>query len=559
MPNGAGFSYKGKTLVSGGDPAGRAERAVSALEISDRTLYLCPSPLFAHGLDLLLRRLAGTSSSAVLCVEAEPELFPLAAENMKSMLGNRLLRLVSCTDTGELCAYARREWPLRNFAGVKTVRLNGGWQLHRSLYDEFELALRKEIACELGNAMTLAKLGRRYARNAVRNLSLLPSCSFLSGLSFGNSPVLLLAAGPSLDKTLDLLRKRCGDGLCNREKRLFRIVCVDTCLPVLAQRGITPDLVVVLESQHWNLLDFTGLSGWKVPVAMDLSALPRSAGVLGGVFLFFTPWTQLSLLRRLASSGLLPPPVPALGSVGLSATAIALSLSSGPVVASGLDFSFTADMFHARSSPGHASVLRRQTRLSGLVNAGAAFGDTVFKATAKNGANVLSTPGLRNYRDMFEREFAGGKDAARLFDIEGSGLPLGLEPLPHEKAFDILCTGGVKQEKSSGIYGGGSANAEVKAQVLKDFAATEKSRLLRLREMLTGTVAAGPDEMVLLFGECDYLWAHFPDYAAGLPPPSAAELEGRTQSAVSFLKRIRAEIDPFLALWSRIDGSAASV
>ncbi|MDR0550696.1 MAG: hypothetical protein LBG72_01615, partial [Spirochaetaceae bacterium] len=47
-----------------------------------------------------------------------------------------------------------------------------------------------------------------------------------------------------------------------------------------------------------------------------------------------------------------------------------------------------------------------------------------------------------------------------------------------------------------------------------------------------------------LLDACDYLWAHFPDCAgrAGRRPPA---------SSVNFLKRVRAEIEPFLVLFKK--------
>ena len=42
---------------------------------------------------------------------------------------------------------------------------------------------------------------------------------------------------------------------------------------------------------------------------------------------------------------------------------------------------------------------------------------------------------------------------------------------------------------------------------------------------------------------------HFPDYAATDRRPSGKDLADGSPSSISFLKRIRAEIDPFLKLW----------
>jgi hypothetical protein len=539
-----GFSYKGKTLLSRVDPAGKAERVADTVPLIDGTLYLCPSPLYGYGLERLLSRIEQNApNSAVLCIEGEPELFDISRRSFSETLKNNpKLRLTTTFDAAGLCAFIRKEWGSRVFHRVHVLRLNGGWQLYPCLND-LEDTLRHEIALDWGNAMTLAKLGRRYIRNVIRNLALLLKHPSIGELSFGAEPVLALGAGPSLDPVLDALEIRFGESCHEPKARRFRIVCVDTCLPALHERGIRPDLAVILESQHWNLDDFTGLSGWNVPAAFDLSALPRSAVVLGGgLFLFFTPWTQLNIFKRLGASGILPASLLPLGSVGLSATVISTRLTQGAIITAGIDFSFSVDAYHARSTPGHLARLRRQNRFTGLLNAEAVFGQSVFRAVSKAGSRVFSNPAMRNYRDLFERTIAGS--SPRLFDIAGSGLPLGLKTLSMEEAFNLLTGSEQSANKEN------SAGKRPGEKKLRDFADEEIDRLLILRNILTGSVPMDYNSLANLIDECDYLWAHFPDYAASSRRPDKAELEAGSQTVVSFLNRIRVEIEPFLELWN---------
>jgi len=549
-PGTLGFFYKGKTLLSGVDPSERANRVADAVDITDRTLYLCPSPLYGYGLERLLARIAQARDSALLCMEAESELAILSRECFNETLKNHpLLRFAGSLAEGELCKLVRREWGPLTFTAVRTVRLTGGWQLYPTLYETLERTLQREIAINWANAMTLARLGRSYIRNALRNLALVPRCPSLDELSFGRAPVLVLGAGPSLDGTLDALSAHFGGALSNTEGRPFRIVCADTCLPSLRARGIRPDLAVILESQHWNMEDFVGLSGWKIPVAMDLSALPRSGGVLAGRrYLFFTPWTHLRIFDRIEASGLLPTALPPLGSVGLNAVAIALRVSSGTVITAGLDFSFTLDLSHSRSSPGHSARLRRQNRLTGLLNADATFGAAVFPVISKDGGRVFSSPVMLGYRDLFEREFAEfGCSPPQLFDIAGNGLSLGIKVLPPETAFDILSSTG-RPVSTPRDFGDNEATATKLAERLKAFTRAEQGRVTLLRNMLTGKDAMNHETLDALLDECNYLWSHFPDCVASKRRPSLEDLKAGDATTVSFLKRVRAEIDPFLKL-----------
>ena len=547
LPAGRGFtvSYRGKTLLSRVDPVAKCERLAAGIPLKDRTLYLCPSPLYGYGLSILLDSLE--PNSAVLCVEADEKLYELSRNHLgrytdsRSTLykGRKLkpLALARALDPLDICAFVRETWGMRVFRRVEVVRLSGGWQLTPQLYGDIEAALGKEIAIEWGNAMTLIRLGRLYARNLVRNLALLGESENLASLDFSPQPALVLGAGPSLDSALEALGVLF-NGL--NGGRRFKVICVDTCLSALLERGIQPDLVVILESQHWNLADFQGSRGREIDAVMDLSALPASTRVLAGKrFFFATPWTELSLFDRLRAEGLFPKTFPPMGSVGLNAVALALAVTQGPVVTAGFDFSYTLDAYHSRSTPGRRIQEMRQSRFRTLINAGAAFREGTFTVQSKAGKTVRSDPAMRNYRDLFEAEF-GGK--ARLLDITGPGLPLGIRIVSAAEAVSIL--GGTDEmrstrEKSARNPGHASNDDAVMKEKLRVFIRREMDLLTGLRETLSGGVP--PERLEELLNACDYLWAHFPDCAgAGCRPPS---------TDLSFLKRVRTEIEPFLGLW----------
>ena len=565
------FVKNGKTLLSAVDPIRRAERTADAVNISGKTLYFCPSPLYGYGLVRLLSRLEELASdSAVLCIEADKELFALSLENIPSSITqNKRLHLTNICGNAELASLVREKWGAAAFRRIETLRLTGGYQLFPELYDSLMDTLRKEIARDWSNAFTLTKLGRLYIRNFFGNLAFLsrettlqeargtalqkaretmlqkPCYRSIADISFGEAPVLVLGAGHSLDGVLDAIneqgagsRKQLTGKLSCSENRAFKIVCVDTCLKVLKDRGIIPDLVVILESQHWNLRDFSGCKGWNVPAAVDLSALPASARALDGDrYFFFTPWTPLRVFERLKEAGLLPAMIPPLGSVGLTAVELARRLTGGKIICAGLDFSFTLEKYHARGTPGHRSRLNTQTRFRGIGNT-AAYAAGVFSVVSKSGISVYSNPVMKNYRDLFEQEFAND---SRLFDIEGSGLSLGIKTLTmDEVAEELGIRSGyelisrrrrgteIEEEKNKG-------NLNI---ALNLFVKNEKEHLTELRDILTGEITADKQRLEFLIDDLDCLWAHFPDCAGGRRP---------VIEDITFLKRVRMEIEPMLS------------
>jgi hypothetical protein len=166
----------GITLLSGIDPVKRCERIIDAVTIQDRTLYFCPSPLYGYGLKRLLVRLKTEApNSAVLCIEADNELYELAKENIDILSGEypSFIFFTNVCETKLIYSLVRQKWGPRAFRRIETVRLNGGWQLFPQLYSSLCQVLRNENATDWSNSLTLAKLGRLYISNFIKNLSLI--------------------------------------------------------------------------------------------------------------------------------------------------------------------------------------------------------------------------------------------------------------------------------------------------------------------------------------------------------------------------------------------------
>ncbi|MCL1928973.1 MAG: DUF115 domain-containing protein [Treponema sp.] len=540
------INYKSKTLLSTVDPVSQAERAVNEITKKNRTLYFCPSPLFGYGLISLISLIS--DDSAVLCVETDDKLLALSVSSIdENLLHHPRFAFVDIKNGEELCGFIRKKWGSRAFRNIEPLKLTGGWQLDNSCYTNMEDLIRSSIAIDWGNAMTIVKLGRRFMYNVIRNIGFLAQAKSIKNISFGEKPVLVLGAGPSLDPLLDELQKA---GVFNRHKtstesqnRTFALVCVDTCLTILKERQIIPDLAVILESQFWNLSDFNGSKNTGIPTAVDISAYPGTVQLLGGpVYTFCTRWAQLNFFERFFNSSLMPEELPPLGSVGLSAVELSIRLGSGPVLTGGIDFSFTLDNTHARSSPAHLAALITKNRFTSPFNVDYVFNTGVFDTVSKTKKHVKSNPSMRTYRNLFEKEFSNN----RIKDIEGTGLPLGIETIGVDEVIKILSGNKIITVKNND-YPCSLQNSKT-CTSLGDFIKSEKSILEDLRSLLTGTDtkikndSKIKDDINILLDKADYLWAHFPDCAGK---------EGRRPSStdLGFLKRVRAEIDPFIKLW----------
>jgi hypothetical protein len=527
VPAKRGYSvlYAGKALLSTIDPAAAATRLVASLAKDERTLYLCVSPLLGFGLQNLLNTMHPTS--AILCLEAEPPLADFTRDHLPPEITHHpRFTLLTGPDTSPATALAALRGA-RTFRRV--IRFNLSAAARDPRYLTIEETLRREITREWENAATLMKLGRSYALNFLRNLRLLDILPSISPIAVGKLPSLPLApacalcyplckgsaselpatppapvqtvsysareehtaihvlgAGPSLDRFF-------------AEYRGGIIVCVDTALPALRAHGLRADLAVALEAQHWNLRDFVGCRDTAAALAMDLSALPATADCIDGkTYLFFTPWTPLRIFDRLRS--VLPLEMPPLGNVGITAYALARRLFSshdGPIIPHGLDFSFTIDQYHCRDSPGHIDSLRKLDRFHSLFPT-AALRPAAFAVKTERGEPVRQDPVMRGYKELF---WAVQHKSMHNSAAEAS--------LPHSHRKTAL-----------------AFTHEIHAE------------LMRIRRILTGAEKASSDDLRTLINNNDFLFAHYPDYAG---TNNGANIED-----LSFLKRIRAELDAFI-------------
>lgn len=532
--------YKERYLLSPRDAQGGCERVVEALPLKENTLYVVASPLFGYGLPRLAARLP--KGAALLCVELDPLLYHASvAEFCDFCKEGSSLPYLCAPSPEEVINFVRATWGPRRFRRVELLRITAGWQIRPAGYQEIVRLLEESIALDWFNAMTLTRLGRRYARNFIHNLALLPQSHDARSLSWGNVPVLLCGAGPSLDETLSSL-VHVLPSLKEKKQRPFKILCVDTALRTLLLYGIIPDLVVVQEAQWWNLRDFVGIQDEDFAFLLDLCSLPTvprlSVFKKAPLYLFYTPWTSLRFFSRLSNRNLLPLQVPPLGSVGLTMLALARQISTGPLFVAGLDFSYTVEQFHCKGAPGFLESHYRLTRFVSPIQ-----GEKSFREKSRSLAHpflaLRTDPALLQYQQLCVRQFS---HHPAIFDLRPWGLDLGFPRrtiaefvalLSEEMADSGEKPGGVPQiSGSSPPFSWARREVEL---CLQD----EKKALERIVGLLQGTEDASPGELEQLLSDLDYLWAHFPEWAGregSLPP---------TQD-ISFLKRVRAELDFFI-------------
>lgn len=504
---GAGYQvrYRGRPLYGGNEPVSGAERRAAALSPESRTLYLLPSPLLGYGLNTLIAALP--EDSHVLAIEVDASLAALSRQQLpESITASQALTLLFAP-TDEETQSAVRKIGLKRFRRVRLVTLNGGYSLHADAYRAILAYLQEEIQRQWQNTLTEVHLGRRWTRNLLRNLALLPESADLPALR-SDRPIVVAAAGPSLEESLPLLR---------RIRREVTLLAVDTAAAPLVAAGIPPDMVLSLDGQWANLQDFVPPLPAETALLTELSTHPTVArNAAGGRWFFSTAFAPLRLLERLTARGLRPFALPPRGSVGITAVEVALSLTPAPVFVAGLDLAFDSLRTHARGSTVPRWHHRQSRRLDPLPAWRLAHRHGLLRRPDKNGRATVTSAVLLSYaRQLQEIVPARAGDrvgGGRVYDIGPGGLDLGLPRLREEELPPILSQSPGRAET------GPESTASWSARDIDLFLEAELALLQDSEEetarRLSGEARLGDPEFRELIEQVDYVWLHFPDPAS---------------------------------------------
>ena len=551
-----GFSvlYRNKYLYSKYNPQEAITAQIASLQIPDSTLLLCLSPVLGYGLKELAKKLP--SSSYILALECDQVLMRFSLDHCDfSPFAQQRFSYIRTDSVTEVLKKIEA-LPLFPFKKCIALSCSGGVQLNQVFYDEVRLYADEIISRFWKNRITLMHLGRNYAHNTFRNLLSLvrsltrvparsitgslarspekPSAGYptqdvpsgmgcfrlLTGDEHIRKPILVVGAGPSLDTARDFIIK-------NRNS--FFLLAVDAAAAALLP-DIHPDAIVLVESQYWIDSAFIGLHKYGVPIFADLTASPRALqGCGGNVYFFCTEYARLRYLERLYQT-LQPLVLSPMGSVGLTALQLALTLTEShlPVLHTGLDFAWQSGLTHAAESSPVKQLFAELGRTESPYKLNISTG--MQRIAGKRGLSYWTTPVLSGYAELYRHTFSGNE---RVIDIGTEGCILNNRKdgtVNTEQIEQILTDAGksnagitaVRTVYSRADIGRAFFDSVYEADTVTErhrtlcgYLAGEAEALTMLNDHLQGKHPLAEQTMEQLLAERDYLYSHFPDAARG--------------------------------------------
>lgn len=401
--------YAGDTaLHSRYNPRLEAEKYAASLKLENVYRYFI---LMEPGLDYLgsvLRRQFPRAAVITLHCSAF-----FADKKLRSLCGGEGEGGSSGLSWNPLCGEGLEAFLERTVtADARTIRLIE-WRPSVHAYGKAYLDLAgRTVECVRrinAGAVTVRNFGRRWLKNALRNLPL-----FLRPVKVrrGTGAVVVCAAGPSLEDSLDLIIR------WRASSPSLPVIAVSSAVPALLHRGITPDLVIATDGGGWALFHLYGSfrsdeGGAQFVLTAGLSAALPSQTEKSRVLILCdgTFWQELLLGSRYPFLRL-----PQRGTVSASALDLALSVSTGNVYLAGLDLTHRDLRTHARPYTFETAMDRSSCRFK------------PFYSRAFEREGILRSSGSQ---DIYAAWFKTCLDSfpKRIFTL-GGGRDLGIPPCP---------------------------------------------------------------------------------------------------------------------------------
>ena len=225
---------------------------------------------------------------------------------------------------------------------------------------------------------TLIRFAQSGVKNEVKAMKWFMNCHALE--QYKNKfpedmPCIIVAAGPSLEKNAEVLRRAKGKAL---------IICVDTALPFLLKKDIIPDIACTIDAQKGTTY-FMDTRLKDIPIMVSTDSDYRALEQIGDVKPIYIAAVNDFFQRLFKDKGYNVDYFDGGGSVATVSFQVAVGLGFHTIILIGQDLAFSDDKAHA----GMGEVTKED------------LDSKLMMVDAYNGGRILSRIDFKHYIDWY--------------------------------------------------------------------------------------------------------------------------------------------------------------
>lgn len=421
-----------RALHSGYDPVQEASRFIDNIDTAKSAHYLVLGLGLGYHILELIRRIP--RHSTVLVVEPDLALARLALTHapLDPVLKYPGLKLFVGQSAEEVVRTFEPWKTAFTLNGFTPVRFQSLLNTRPDYFKDIEHHLAQEIRTTQVDHNTQAALSKFFYQNCLDNLPVARQTPGIVTLQnqFQGTPAIVVSAGPSLDKNINLLKGAKGRGL---------VIAVATALKPLKASGIAPDFVVAIDPNEISVSAFdagnltdSGRLVFHPCIPQAIVDLFPGRRMVTDADLFF--WKYLT--NGSADKGSLGKSF----SVAHAALKFARCLGCDPIILVGQDLAFDGPRSHCSGSH-HADLNQQhmeQHKTEHVLNHDRrlAAASAIRWTHDMFGNTTATNQALDAFRMLFAEELDSG---GRVYNATEGGVPIpGIQNLTLKEALHLL-------------------------------------------------------------------------------------------------------------------------
>jgi hypothetical protein len=463
LPDAAG---KPVQLHSKYDPISEAKSFAESVEVDEQ--YCLVVGGFALGYHIKAVRDRALDEAIIVVTEPNLRLVAsaLARVDLTAALSGGRLIILTEANKAQVHQRLQAHMPLV-MMGTRFIKHGPSERLAGDFHAELRKLLTEFAAYSRMSLVTLVANSQITCRNVANNLATYVSTPPLGILKdrFRGKPAIIVSAGPSLRKNIDLVAAAKGKAV---------ICAVQTTLKPLMARGIVPDFVTSLDYHEVSKQYFEGVEGLE---NVHLVAEPKATwGVLdhypGPISVLDNSFARLLLGDALAAREGLQPGA----TVAHLAFYLARYLGCDPIVFVGQDLAYTGHVYYSPGVEIHRTWRSEINRLNPLETREwertVRARHVLRTITGQSGEELFTDELLFTYLEQFERDFS--QSAATVINAtEGGANIRGAKNVPLAQVLAQYCKEPIETKQF-----------EYRVQAAR----RDTSRLPQVREELTNRI-----------------------------------------------------------------------
>lgn len=365
------LSFQNKYIHSRYNPLNEAIRWVDSLNIreEDDCIFIIGLGL-GYYLDYLVQEL---SNKKVIIVEPSMEVFLhfLSIRDVTSHISNKNIVFLVGKDSNTIRTLFDYYIQNNKFKSIFYSELPVYRSLYKDHIKEIYDELKKVLLLLQGNLSTEICFSRRWLYNIVRNLKYAPDHNNIACLEgyFSEIPVVIVSAGPSLEKNMNLLKDIYDRAL---------IIAVGTAASILDSNGIKPHIIMGVDGNPSETVIFKKLKSTDPLFIYGHMIHFEAIEVYKGKKMWLHLQGEKKLEELFDSIDYTCPTIVSGGSIAHTGLAFADWLKTSTIMLIGQDLAYTNKKLYAKGSAHEDNELIKE---EGYIEQEDIYGDTVYTKT----------------------------------------------------------------------------------------------------------------------------------------------------------------------------------